>query len=351
MRARPRSPRRPLATVAVVGASLALAACGGGGPAADGSDAASTATSSGSTGDAFPVTLDSALGEAVVEAEPSRVVTVGWAAQDAAQALGVTPVGIPTDAWSGDAEGYQPWFREAVEADGDALPTTYVDLPTVDVEAIVEMEPDLVLAPLSGLDQGVFEQLSAFAPVVAYPEGPWISTWQEVIELTGQALGRPDEAAELVTEVETMIAEAGAENGELAGTTFAYAYVGEPGQLAFYPETDARVSFLTNLGMELAPAVAELEVPEGSFYASISLENVDVLDDVDVLISWYNSPEEQAAAEAQPLFAQIPAVQRGSYLPMVDRQLAAATTVVTPLSVPWAIDRYVPLVAEAAAKA
>ncbi|GAA2721653.1 iron-siderophore ABC transporter substrate-binding protein [Cellulomonas aerilata] len=355
MRARPvTSPRRLLGTLAAAGAVLTLAACGGGSdagaPEASGSPSTGSSTGSASEG-AFPVTIDSALGEATIEEAPQRVVTVGWAAQDAAVALGVTPVGIPTDAWSGDAEGYQPWFREAVEDDGGDLPTTYADLPTVDVEAIVEMEPDVVLAPLSGLDQGVYDQLSAFAPVVAYPDGPWISTWQEVIDLTGQALGKPDEAAELVASVEDMITGAGAENGDLAGKTFAYAYIGEPGQLAFYPETDARVSFLTSLGMELAPSVAALEIPEGSFYASISLENADVLDDVDVLISWYNSPEEQAAAESQPLFAQIPAVQRGSYLPMVDRQLAAATTVVTPLSVPWAIDRYVPLVAEAAAKA
>jgi iron complex transport system substrate-binding protein len=350
VRARPApSTRRLLGALAAAGSVLALAACGGGG-GTGATPAASGTVASGSLAESFPVTIDSALGEAVIAEAPQRVVTVGWAAQDAAVALGVTPVGIPTDAWSGDAEGYQPWFREAVEEESGDLPTTYTDLPTVDVEAIVEMEPDLVLAPLSGLDQGVFDQLSAFAPVVAYPDGPWISTWQQVIDLTGQALGKPDEAADLILSVDGMIADAGAENGDLAGKTFAYAYIGEPGQLAFYPETDARVSFLTSLGMELAPSVAELEIPEGSFYASISLENADVLDDVDVLISWYNSAEEQAAAESQPLFAQIPAVQRGSYLPMVDRQLAAATSVVTPLSVPWAIDRYVPLVADAAAK-
>jgi iron complex transport system substrate-binding protein len=348
VRARPPvQPRRLLAASVAAGAALALAACSGGGDAAPAAEPASSATA----GDAFPVTIGSALGDAVIEEAPERVVTVGWAAQDAAVALGVVPVGVPTDAWSGDEQGLQPWFREAVEEQGGELPATYTDLPTVDVEAIIELEPDLILAPLSGLDQGVYDQLSAFAPTVAYPEGPWLTTWQEVIDLTGQALGRPDEAADLIDSVEGMLADAGAENPDLEGTTVAYAYVGEPGTLSFYPETDARVSFLTSLGMELAPAVAELEVPEGSFYASISMENADVLDDVDVLISWYNSPEEQQAAESQPLFAQIPAVQRGSYLPMVDRQLATATTVVTPLSVPWAIDRYVPLVADVAAKA
>ena len=57
-----------------------------------------------------------------------------------------------------------------------------------------------------------------------------------------------------------------------------------------------------------------------------------------------------AATEAQPLFASIPAFASGAYVPMVDRQLGMAVTVGTPLSVPWAIDRYVPMIAEAVAK-
>lgn len=343
------STRRTRGAVAVavgLAATLALAACSG-----DPGDEPSPSETAEDTASAYPVTIESALGEAVIEEAPERVVTVGWSSQDIAQALGVTPVGVPADAWSGDAEGYQPWFREAVEADGGELPTTYTDLPAIDVDAIVELAPDLVLAPQSGIDQGVYDQLSAFAPVVAYPDGPWVTTWQDQIEIVGKALGKSEEAAGVVDDITSTIEAAGADNESLAGKTFAYINISEPGSIAFYPATDPRVDFLVQLGMTLAPQVAELEIPEGSFYASLSLENADVLDDVDVIVAWFNSAEEQAANEAQPLFAQIPAIERGSYLPLTDRQLAAATTVVTPLSVPWAIDKYVPLVAAAADKA
>ena len=40
-------------------------------------------------------------------------------------------------------------------------------------------------------------------------------------------------------------------------------------------------------------------------------------------------------------------MQRGSYVTMLDRQLGMATSVASPLSIPWALDRYVPLIAEA----
>jgi iron complex transport system substrate-binding protein len=342
-----RRARRAAAVAVGLAATLLLAACGGGA----GDEPSSSAGSDATDAAAYPVTIDSALGQAVIEQAPKRVVTVGWASQDIAQALGVTPVGIPKDAWAGDAQGYQPWFREAVEAAGDPLPTTYTDLPAIDVDAIVALTPDLVLAPQSGLDQGVYDQLSAFAPVVAYPDGPWLTTWQDQIAIVGKALGRSEQADGLADDISRTIEAAGAENESLGGKTFAYINISEPGSIAFYPATDPRVDFLVRLGMKLAPQVADLKVPEGSFYASLSLENADLLDDVDVIVAWFNSAEEEATAEAQPLFAQIPAVQRGSYLPLTDRQLAAATTVVTPLSVPWAIDKYVPLVAAAAAKA
>src|SRR5690606_379847 len=104
------------------------------------------------------------------------------------------------------------------------------------------------------------------------------------------------------------------------------------------------------LGLELAPAVADLESSPGTFTASLGLENADLLDDVDLLFTWFNDTAEQEATEAQPLFAQIPAFVHGAYVPMLDPQLGMAVSVATPLSIPWAIDAYLPLITEAAAK-
>jgi iron complex transport system substrate-binding protein len=40
----------------------------------------------------------------------------------------------------------------------------------------------------------------------------------------------------------------------------------------------------------------------------------------------------------------------GAYLPMIDRQLGMAVTVADPLSIPWALDAYVPQIADVVAK-
>ncbi|WP_456844585.1 ABC transporter substrate-binding protein [Cellulomonas sp. P5_C6] len=322
--------------------ALTLTACGG---ASDDAGAEPSATDA-----AFPVSIDSALGTAEITAKPERVVTLGWGAADIAFSLGTTPVGIESDTWGGDADGYEPWFREAVEKAGDELPTTIAMYPELDVDAVVALNPDLVLAPQSGLDQATFDQLSAFVPVVAYPGDAWQTSIEDQVTIAAKALGVPDKAQPLLDERQAAIDAAAAAHPELAGTTFAYVYGGDqPGALSVYLPGDPRVELLTGLGMTLAPSVASLTASPGTFVATLGLENADQLDDAQMLFTWFNDADEQASTEAQPLWAQIPAFASGAYVPMLDPQLGMAVTVATPLSVPWALDAYLPLITAGAA--
>lgn len=349
MRARPsrRSLRGTLAAAAAGALVLGLAACGSSGSASSaspsGDDTAATA--------AFPVTIESTLGKAVIDAAPKRVVALGWGAADIVLSLGVVPVGIEADTWGGDADGYQPWFRDAVEKKGATLPKTIAMYPEIDTEAIIALEPDVVIAPQSGLDQATFDLLSQFVPVVAHPGVAWQTPADEQVRIAATALGVPDKAQGVIDDTHAAISAARDAHPELAGTSFAYVWGGTPGSLDVYLKGDPRVNLLTDLGLTLAPSVADLKPATGSVGTSaLGLENADRLADVDVLFTWFNDEAEQKATEAQPLWAQIPAVKRGSYVPMLDRQLGMAVSVASPLSIPWALDTYVPQIAAAIAK-
>ena len=298
------------------------------------------------------MSIDSTLGTAEIPEKPERVVTLGWGAADIAFSLGTTPVGIESDTWGGDADGYQPWFREAVEAAGDELPETIAMYPELDIDAVVALEPDLVLAPQSGLDQATFDQLSALVPVVAYPGEPWQTSIEDQVTIAAEALGVPEEADALLADRQAAIDTAAEDNPELGGLTFAYVYGGDqPGALSVYLPGDPRVELLTGLGMQLAPSVASLTSSPGTFVATLGLENADQLNDAQMLFTWFNDADEQAATEAQPLWAQIPAFSSGAYVPMLDPQLGMAVSVATPLSVPWALDEYLPLITAGAENA
>ncbi|GIG28138.1 ABC transporter substrate-binding protein [Cellulomonas marina] len=345
--------RRSASAGLVAAVALALAACGGTDNAGSSSaGSAEPAASSSAGGDAaFPVTIEGALGPTTIEAKPERVVTLGWGADDIALGLGTVPVGIEEDTWGGDEDGYHPWFRDAVEEQGAELPETIAMYPELDVDAVLALEPDLVLAPQSGLEQDVFDQLSQVVPVVAYPEQPWQTPIEEQVEIAATALGVPERAQELLDERQAAIDEAVAAHPELQGVSFAYVYAGtQPGALTVYMPGDTRVEFLTQLGLTVAPSVAALQPDEGTFTASLGLENADRLADAQLLFTWFNDEAEQQATEGQELFAQIPAVQSGAYVPMLDRQLGMAVSTATPLGIPWAVDAYVPMITAAAEK-
>ncbi|QTE31449.1 iron-siderophore ABC transporter substrate-binding protein [Pengzhenrongella sicca] len=341
--------RRRLTALTAVGAvALTLTACA----STDDDASASSSGDASEASSAFPVTITSTLGEATIEAKPERVVAIGWGAADIALALGTVPVGIEADTWGGDADGYQPWFRAAVEEQGAELPATIVAYPEIDVEKIIGLDPDLIIATQSGIDQATFDQLSAYAPVVAHPGEAWATSSADQVSIAAQALGVPAKGDELIAATQDAYAAVAAEHPEFAGTTFAYVYGGDqPGALGVYMPGDTRVALLTDLGLELAPSVADLEPDPGSFYSTLGLENADALDDVDVLFTWFNDTDEQAATEAQPLWQQISAFSSGAYLPMIDRQLGMAVSVASPLSIPWALDTYVPQIAAVVAKA
>src|SRR5690606_9077181 len=156
-------------------------------------------------------------------------------------------------AYGGDENGVLPWIAEALEEMGAETPTVLPDSAEAPVEAIAAAEPDLILAQYSGLTAEEYELLSAIAPTVAYPEQAWASPWREVVEITGTALGREAEAADLRAEIDATIAEAAAAHPEFAGVTVAQVW--DTGDTFYvYAPADARVGFVEDLGFATAPA-------------------------------------------------------------------------------------------------
>lgn len=325
----------------VAALSLALGAC-----ATDGE-----ASGSGGDGSWETVEIDSALGTAVIDHEPKRIVTLGQGSAETAIALGTTPVGVEEYPWGSDESGYLPWVHEAVEEAGDELPEQFTGSTELDTAAILELEPDLILAPWSGITQEQYDELSGFAPVVAYPEQPWTIEWEQQIEIIGEAMGKPDEAQSLIDDINTQFEEAAVP--EYEGVSFSFIYNSGPGTLGvFYPE-EQRVAMASALGLEVDPVVEKMrdEYDEpGTQSALIGLENANMLKDSDLIFTFYSDEANREEIEAQKLYASIPAVERGSVVAPTDQAFVTGSSIITPLTVPWALERYKPMIDEAIAK-
>jgi iron complex transport system substrate-binding protein len=338
------SSRRPVLAAALVAGAVVLAGCG------SSDSSAETASPAASSDGSFPVTVESALGDAVIDAAPERVVTLGMGSAETAIALGVTPVGIEEYPWGSDDTGYLPWIHEALEESGEDLPVQFTGGTEIDVEAILELEPDVILAPWSGITQEQFDTLSEIAPTVAYPDLAWSIDWDQQITTIGKALGQPDEAQELITGIEEQFTEAAAAHPEYADVTFSYIYTTEPGSLGVFLPDEQRVAMVRGLGLTVDPVVETVDETEGTDSALIGLENADELAGSDLIFTFYSDAAARAETEAQPLYQAIPAIGRGSVVAPTDQPFVTGSSIINPLTVPWALERFVPMIDEAVGK-
>lgn len=327
---------------AVVAAGALLAGCGG-----DDEGSGTAATAGAGTAPARAVTIPHAFGETVIEGTPERVVAWGWASADAAIALGVTPVAIPFQPYGGDAEGVLPWIREAVAAGDDAMPVVLPDSgEEPPYEEIAAADPDLILAPYSGVTEEQYELLSAIAPTVAYPEAPWTTPWRETIRIVGTALGREEAAGALLADIDARLADEAAEHPELRGKSVAMVW-DTAGTFYVYRPADPRVGATEALGLVSDPSVEALASGDSTFFYTLSLEEVDRLES-DILVSFADTQELSDAFLASPHGRTMDQVRRGAVAQVVGTEFIAAVSPPTALSLTWGLDDYVDLLSQAA---
>lgn len=347
-----RPARRTALAVAAAVLLPALAACSTG-STKEGKDTPDAKSSV--DANAFPVTIEHAYGETEIDEEPKRVVTIGWAEHDFVLSLGVVPVGASKIDWGGGENGSTGWFDEEVDELGVEPPQRIDDADGIDINAIAELEPDLVLATGWDMSEAEYKKLSRVADVVPYKTAPYTATWQESLEITGLALGRTELADQVAEETEAALTEFGAEHPDIQGTTFVFGgiSISDPSRIDYLTGHDPRSAVLVSVGMEMAPSVVELAGDSQAFYESISAERGDELEsDIAVLIPYEDTAEADFARllEEDPLLSRVPAIARGDWVTEVDPKAMLALSAPTPLSIPWAADGVLVKIAEVAEK-
>jgi iron complex transport system substrate-binding protein len=336
---------RPARAVALAAASLlVLAGCGSSGEAAE-----STSGTADSSSSFKEVTIKHAFGSTTIEEQPERVATWGWGSADAAIALGVTPVAIPTQSYGGDAKGVLPWIKEELQAKKEEVPTLLSETEEPPYEEIAAAKPDVILATYSGLTKEQYDLLSEIAPVVAYPDQPWSTPWREVITTAGKALGKTGEAREVLQDIDSEVAAAAKEHPELAGKSVA-AVADSAGTFYVYKRTDPRMEFTLDLGLESAPSVEQLENGGSTFFYTLSYEQLDKLTS-DILVVYAPTQKEADRFMSSKPAKAMEQVQRGSVAQVVGEDLVASVSPPTALSLTWGLDEYVDLLSEASKKA
>lgn len=302
-----------------------------------------TPTSPGGDGGAgaFPVTIEHKFGSTTIPERPNRVLSLGYQEHDAIFALGVTPIAVRY--WYGDeSDVVFPWAEdEAGDADPEIL-----NMPSGELsyEKIAALQPDLVLGLYSGITPREYELLSQIAPTVAQTD-EYIDfgvPWQLQTRTVGRALGREQQAADLVAEVEAQFAAVRQAHPEWEGQTTAVAVLAEDGQFSTFASEDPRSRFLTSLGFQVPAEIDELA--GDTFYVDVSSERIGLFD-TDLLV-WDQLqylPEGRATIEANQLVQQLEASQQGRTI-FLEGDLENAFAFNTVLSLPFLLDGVVPMI-------
>ena len=284
----------------------------------------------------FPVTVTHKYGTTTIAAAPKRVVVVGLVEQDALLALGIVP--IATSEWYKAPGGVFPWATQALG--GAPLPKVLKNSSDgVPLEQVAALEPDLIIGVYSGITRKEYDLLSKLAPVVAQP-GNYVDygvPWDEATLTVAAAVGKPAAGQALVDRVKERIA---ASSRELDGGTGAIVSPYE-GIYIFGPE-DPRGRLLQQLGYDFPPSLLQGR-PADAYGWSLSAERATDLSDLDVVI-WLDTEKTVDSSLGKVWTATKANVEgRDIYVtPQGDETYDAAFNMVTPLSLPYVLDRYVP---------
>jgi ABC-type Fe3+-hydroxamate transport system substrate-binding protein len=165
---------------------VTLAGCG------DDTDAAGSDAAAESSGSSWPVTVTGADGELTLEEQPETIVSMSATATEMLFAIGAGDQVEAADTTS----NYPP-----------EAPTTELSAFTPNAEAIAEYSPDLVV--LSDDLNGIVDALDALSvPTLLLPAAETVDDTYEQLETLGDATGHPEEADEVIGDVQDRLAAA-----------------------------------------------------------------------------------------------------------------------------------------------
>jgi len=329
------SARPALRGAALLAAALVVTSCGSGDDSDSGSETGGAASG---WSEVFPVTVSTAFGDVTVEEEPARVVALGWSDAETALALGVQPVGA-SDWLAVGGNGLGEWVEEGYDEDPEMIETLEPSF-----EAIAALEPDLILDTRSSGTQERYDLLSEIAPTIGQPEGvgPYQTTWQQQLDVVGQALGKTDEAADLEAEVDQAFTDAAEAHPEFDGTEVAVgAYTSEG--FGAYVSGDARVAFMEQLGLQNKQAIEDQATE--NFFIPVSEEQLNLLDaELTVVFPIF---VEASEFTGNPLWQALPSVQEGRAVVLDDTTVLNAFSSASAPGLLYALDTTVPMFADA----
>ncbi|MFC4016792.1 ABC transporter substrate-binding protein [Micromonospora sp. GCM10011542] len=288
--------RRLVAALAAAAAlGVGLTACGESDPVAG--------TTTGETRE-----ITHAMGTTKVPVEPKRVVVLDTDKIDTALSLGITPVGAAT---AGEAKSWPTYFGAEKLAGIKEVGV----LTEPDLEAINALKPDLILGSKFRQEK-FYDELAAIAPTV-FTEKVGI-TWKENLLLDGKALGKEQQAKDLLASYEKRAKDFGAKLGDAAARKVSIVRF-IPGNIRVYGPDSFSGIVVGDVGLG-RPERQLLANKEDKRFDLVSPERINEVDGDVIFVTAYGdkAAAEQAKVTGGALWKGLGAVKAGKAYPISD---------------------------------
>ncbi|MDG4786563.1 iron-siderophore ABC transporter substrate-binding protein [Micromonospora sp. WMMD1102] len=276
-------------------------------------------------------TVAHAMGSTEVPAQPNRVVVLDTDKFDTALSLGVVPVGAART-----EVGAWPSYFGAEKVAG-IEPVGLLAEP--DLEAITALRPDLILGSKFRQEK-FYDELSAIAPTV-FTEKVGI-TWKENFLLDGKALGKEQEARDLLAGYEKRARELGARLGDAAARKISIVRF-LPTEIRIYGPDSFSGLVLGDVGVG-RPERQLLAAKEDKRFDKVSPERIPEVDGDIIFVTAYGekAAAEQAKVTGGSLWKNLSAVRAGKAYVVADETWMTGIGVTAAGRILDDLEKYVP---------
>lgn len=237
----------------------------------------------------FPRVVSHAMGETEIPSQPKTVVALDQTFVDAVLTLDTDLVGYTT--YRAIEDGKLPDYLGPVLDNAESA-VAVGSLQEPSLEQIALLEPDLILSAKVRHEE-LYDQLSEIAPTV-FSETTG-ALWKENLRLTGQTLGKEDQAEQRIADYTERTKAIGSEIEQSLGKMPEISIVrfaGEP-TIRLYVENSYSGLVLKDVGF-VRPA--DQPTTTETIIVEVSQENIPDLDAEHIFVSTYEDP---AATEAK----------------------------------------------------
>jgi len=244
--------------------------------------------------------VETSKGEVEIPKNPSRIVDISGSSEELA-ILGYTPVAT-ANVDSYDTENVPSYMAEVFK---DVKVVGHSMSDTMDIEAIIEAEPDLII--MAPRQEKIYDQLKEIAPVVMLED--YSNDWEKNLEQVAKLFGKEDDAKKWLDSYYEEAKKIGDEIKEANGDKSYVVALASSGQFMIFTEGGMGTILKEDMGLKQP---ANMPKQDSITLPTVSIEGLTEIDADNIIVIGMESDKQDL--EKDSVFNEIRAVKEGNFV-------------------------------------